>query len=110
MAVHLAYPLEGLGVVGVVPGVHCIESETEYWRSTNVMVSLCHDVTWRRGGSLTGPGTWRPPLSGTPRGRTACGGEKINDFCIHKAGTKLLSRLSRYLLRGIINDLIDSLC
>ena len=30
MAVHLAYLLEGLGVVVAVSGVHSVQSETEY--------------------------------------------------------------------------------
>ena len=31
MAVHLAYSLEGLGVVVAVSGVHSVQSETECW-------------------------------------------------------------------------------
>ena len=30
MAVHLAYLLEGLGVVVIVSGVHSVKSETDY--------------------------------------------------------------------------------
>lgn len=42
MAVHLAYPLEGLGVVVAVSGVHSIQSETECWTDSRCQEAQCY--------------------------------------------------------------------